>query len=144
MSYLYPELPVEGFEELKAKRVDAYEAALRGLLELVDDPVPALSLHGAPLILDAAFTPRPHSARNNIPADTMLGHVNNAIAALSLAGLEHRIADGGELNEWAGLRSSDLERIIARLEGVAAFLSSLASLERARTELDEDDDSLPF
>ena len=143
MSYLYPELPGEGFEELKAKRVEAYEAALRVLLVTVADPVRAFDLHSARSVLSATFTPRPHSHKN-IPADTMLGHVNNARAALSLAGLEHRVADGGELNEWASVRASDLDRIIARLEGVADYLVSLDSLERARTELDEDDDSLPF
>ncbi len=141
---MYPELPGEGFEALKEKRVEAYEAALRVLLVAVDDPIRAFDLHSARSILDATFTPRSHSARNNIPADTILGHVNNARAALKAASLEHRVADGGELNEWAGLRASDLERIIARLDAVGGFLSSIADLERARTELDEDDDSLPF
>ncbi len=144
MSYLYPELPGEGFEALKEKRVEAYEMALRVLLDVLADPVSIFDLHSAPTILGATFTPRFVSARKSIPADTMLGHVNNARAALKAASLEHRVADGGELNEWAGLRAPDLDRIVARLDAVGVFLSSLADLERARTELEEDDDSLPF
>lgn len=143
MSYLYPEFPEEGLEERRRKSVEAYETMLRTLVESFSDPIPP-ALSDARSILGATFTPRPAFETNNIPADTILGHVNNARAALKAASLEHRIADGGELNEWAGLRASDLERIVARLDGVGDFLSSLADLEKARTELDEDDDSLPF
>ena len=65
--------------------------------------------------------------------------LNNALAELATVSLEERIADGGEVNTWASIRSTDLERIVARLEAVAVYLLALAGLD-----VEDDDDDLPF
>ncbi len=66
--------------------------------------------------------------------------LNNVLAELATVRFEERVADGGEVNTWASIRSTDLERIVARLEAVAVYLLSLSGLD---VEID-DDDSLPF